>query len=340
MLAHPLLAQEQSPRFAEELTVVEVLLDVVVTDETGSVILGLEADDFVVEEQGEPVELRGFSFYSNRRPLDSPPLTQPGLPPDERYFVLLFYRPPVSSRFDFRSAARMPQAGRDSFQWLVEDLLPNDYVAVVAFDGALNLVHDFSQDRQRLGNAIALASSGKAPKKRWPSRIEQPLPGRTLSVLSSQEDLRPRTDNLFDALRVLADGLEALRGRKVLILFGPSFPAAGSLEARSSFEPMVEALNTHNVAVYSIDVAGRGVVPTPALLAEETGGDYLHKGSDVLAALRDVERQNNGYYLLSYRSTHPPGTSGYRKVTVRTKNPEFRVRARSGYSFGDSSGGG
>jgi hypothetical protein len=46
-----------------------------------------------------------------------------------------------------------------------------------------------------------------------------------------------------------------------------------------------------------------------------------------------VEKENNGYYLLSYNSRHPKGATGYQKINVTLKNPEFRIKAREGYAY-------
>ncbi|MCP4658814.1 MAG: hypothetical protein GY856_25670, partial [bacterium] len=69
VLASPwaILAQEEpAAEFGELVEVSEVLLDVLVTDRQGNVILGLGPDDFIIEEAGETIPLTGASFYSNR----------------------------------------------------------------------------------------------------------------------------------------------------------------------------------------------------------------------------------------------------------------------------------
>ena len=60
-----------APRFQGEANVNEVLMDVLVTDAKGNVIVGLDKSDFVVRENGKPVDLTGVTFYSNRRFLQS-----------------------------------------------------------------------------------------------------------------------------------------------------------------------------------------------------------------------------------------------------------------------------
>ena len=111
-----LTAQEPvAPQFGDEIEIQEVLLDVVVTDGDGSVIVGLEEDDFVVEENGSPMEIRSLSFYSNRvfrGPVGEASEASPPAEPDPRYFVLLYYRPAIATNQDINLRARLPEAGR------------------------------------------------------------------------------------------------------------------------------------------------------------------------------------------------------------------------------------
>jgi VWFA-related protein len=107
---------------------------------------------------------------------------------------------------------------------------------------------------------------------------------------------------------------------------------------------MMEALNSNNVAVYAIDLiptsrgggaAGRTLNNSLSALATDTGGNYYINFTSFEAPLRKIAEDNGGYYLLSYSSRHPAGTSGYQKVDVRAINPEFQVRARRGYLYGE-----
>jgi hypothetical protein len=52
--------------------------------------------------------------------------------------------------------------------------------------------------------------------------------------------------------------------------------------------------------------------------------------------MKEVAKDTTGYYLLSYRSEYPRGTSGYREVTVKTRDQALDVRARKGYLYGDA----
>ncbi len=69
-------------------------------------------------------------------------------------------------------------------------------------------------------------------------------------------------------------------------------------------------------------------------LASETGGYYYRNFVSFLTPMRQIADEVNGYYLLSYLAPHQQGERGYREVTVKTRNPELKVRARQGYRIG------
>ena len=325
-------AQEQpAARVEEEVEVREVLLDVLVTDSRGRVIVGLGPEDFVVQEDGRPVEVESVAFYSNRRLLA--PAAGEAAVPEDRYFVFLFVRPPMGPIRDPQLLARLPRAGEDCAEWVRRHLLPNDHVAVATFDGALNPVRDFTVDPTEVAVAIRRAATGNAPRKHWSTRIA-PASGPTIAALFGDDALRRRTASLTTAIAELAQPLGRVPGRKVLILLGADFaPPVGRTERRD-YDAMVEALNGSNVAVYALDVTGRGRQPGLERLTRVTGGGYPFHGRDLVGTLREIERENSGFYLLSYRSRQAGRAGAYRRVEVRITNPELRARARSGYGAG------
>jgi VWFA-related protein len=326
------------PTFREAVTVTEVLLDVLVTDASGNVVVGLGKDDFVVKDEGVPVELASASFYSNRSFVGGPgPAPGDGSAiPQDRFFVLFFYRPPLAlaGGDPARLYLKLPEAGRRTFEWLIEDLLPNDQVAVLGFDTRLRLYHDLSRDRERLGRAIEEAARGRAPEGRWPSRTAPTATGISLAPGLARAEAEETESDLYAAVTLLARALGTVPGRKNLILFGADFPPVGSTPDRRGYGPMVEALNTGNVAVYGLSVTGRGRQPSLDRLAEDTGGTYVYGFRSFREPLAKIAQENSGYYLLSFTAEHPRGESGFHRLVVRTKNEEFQVRARSGYRFG------
>lgn len=352
LVAMPALAQDEAQRpqgqFGEELAVTEVLLDVLVTDAQGNVIIGLGPEDFVVQEGGEPVDVTGVTFYSNRRLAGPAPAALEGrleleTLPEDRYFILFFDdQRQREADTTVNVVARQLDAARRAKEWVKKELLPNDWVAVASYDFKLKLQSDFTRDKKALAKAIDAAIQGKDPERNWPSRAEGTAEPALLDGLPQGESLRKETLRVYDAVQALAEAAGDIRGRKNLVLFTTGFGQINSvgqyLEDPRYYPPMMQALNDNNVAAYTVDLTPLQTqhVMSDSMnqLAEETGGRYFFNFTNFLTPLAQIADENNGYYLLSYQSRHPQGESGYQKVQVRTKNSQFRVKTREGYIYG------
>jgi VWFA-related protein len=339
-LALPTFAQDPQP-IREQIDVNAVLLDIIVTDSKGNQILGLGPDDFVVKENGVAQTIDSVDYFTNRRLLDS---REEQLPfkvervREDRYFIFFFDKPSnPGSLFDQVTLAR------DSVKrFLAEEMKPSDLVAIVGHDVRLKVYSDFTSDKTKLTRALDDAAQfgrgiTKAPTGDGPSLLRN----------MSEKALVNRTGTVYQALDTLADGVRSIQARKNLVLFSPGIAdqeenvfAGGMLSSRSRhLDPALQSLNAANVSVYGVQLQ-RDVDTTPFYhqrleeLSETTGGRYFRLNVSFQPALQQIEQTNNGYYLLTYRSRHGRGTSGFQKVKVDVKNPEFRVVARSGYQYG------
>jgi VWFA-related protein len=365
-LAAPLAAQASQQQFGTTVDVSEVLLDVVVTDRDGNVILGLQPDDFVVDDGERNVEISSATFYSNRAFLESAGLaSRLGVNPDEvpvdRFFILFFHDP---KSFFPELVSEQLDALRWARRWVHQELLPNDFVAVVSYDYKLKIHQDFTTDNEVILQALEAVGRGKDPSSNWPSRIDAHAGPSLTKNLPRGNELRRQSTRIYSALETLADAAGYIVGRKNLLMFsmgfgepadfssGTGFLTAGS-SGRSNFgsyrvderyyPPMMQALNDANVAVYAISLlknirnenAAQSILANSlSLLAKDTAGRYYNNFLNFRDPMRRVVKDNNGYYLLSYPAEFARGESGYRKVTVNTRNPDFVVRARQGYRFG------
>lgn len=349
LLAAPLAAAPDQPkaRFGDQMQVNEVLLDVVVTNDKGNVVLGLGKDDFVVKEDGEPVDIQNVTFYSNREFLESSEKAQklgidPNAVPANRYFVLFF----DDQRDAFpRLGIQLLNAGRWAKRWVASDLAPSDYVAVVSYRNKLMLHQDFTQDTEALRRAIDDAVTGEDTPEIGPAAPGAPS---LFAHLPRGRELRRQTPFIYDGLEMLALASDTVPGRTNMALFTLGF---GQLNSFGLYQPdpryypdMVRALNDSNVAVYPVDLipsSFNGSLVSQALessmsdLASDTGGRYYFNFVNFLTPLEQMERDTNGYYLVSYTSRHPAGEQGYQRVKVDVRNPDFNTRARRGYTFGD-----
>lgn len=342
--------EEEKPKgqFGGEISVNEVLLDVLVTDAKGNVIVGLDKNDFVVTENGKPVELSGVTFYSNRRLIESSPaLAKQGVSveqvPEDRYFILLFEDQKDTAQEAPRLLSQQMEAAKRARGWIQGEMLPNDWVAVASYDTRLKVQQDFTHDRKALIEAVGDAMKGKDREGNYPSRIDTSKGPSLLAGLPKGQELRDKTTTLYEAMQALARSAGNVRGRKNLLLF--TFGLPGRVDTfghfvpdKRFFEPTVQALNANNVAAYTLDLTPPAVEHTlsDALnkLADDTGGRYFFNVTNFSTPLDQVAQENNGYYLLSYTSEQPAGKKGFQEVQVKTSNPEFRVKARRGYEYG------
>lgn len=350
----PTGSAQEAPRaeFEEELAVTEVLLDVLVTDSKGNVVIGLGPDDFVVRDQGEVVDLTSASFYSNRRFVASSRLAEranidPDLVPSDRVFILFIHddrpaNPGLFTRFTM-------DAARYISRWAREDLLPNDWVAVVSYDSQLKIWQDFTQDKAEVEAALAEAlKGGRDPGTAWPSRVADDEEGPSLLAnLPQGKELKKASRKIYDGLRLMGEATSDTQGRKNLVFlswgFGETTAYGGYYPDPRYYPDMIQTLNDENVAVYSIDLIStsaqgslldRGINNSLSLLSDDTGGRYYYHFQNFGVPLDEVNEENNGYYLLSFQAQYPVGDRGYREVEVETVNPEFKVRARQGYRYG------
>lgn len=362
--AAPGLAQQRqddpTARFDDLVEVSEVLLDVLVTDEEGDVVVGLGPDDFVVVEDGEERRVTGASFYSNRflveRERAAGELAQPaeGEILADRYFVLFFHD--QRRLGDPRNVLWRQQmdAARKAERWIESEMLGGDWVAVASYDVKLQVHSDFTQDRGHLVEAIDRVVQGEDPDNEWRSRRPE-TPDNVPSLLAGLPEgnaLRDETTRIYDGIRLLAEATQPILGRTNLMLFSIGFGdvrnaagsggfVEGSLVSRPDerfYPEMIEALNANNVAVYPIDLtpstfdhAQRDFLQ---VLATDTGGTYYFNFTNFLTPMREIADEANGYYLLSFEAEHAAGETGYREVEVRTRNPDFEVQARRGYRYG------
>lgn len=341
--------EEPQGQFGERIEVNEVLLDVLVTDSRGNVIVGLGKDDFVVKEDGKPVDLTGVTFYSNRRLVESSQaVAQKGITvdqiPEDRYFILFFEDQKDVAQEAPRLLSQSMEAAKRAKGWVDGELLPNDWVAVVSYDTKLKVQQDFTRDKRALVRGIDDAIKAKDPEGNYPSRITAEGPS-LLKGLPKGKELRKETGNIYDALQVLSEAVGDIRGRKNLLLFTYGLPGRTNslgqfVPDKVHFEPTMRALNANNVAAYTIDITPPGTEHTlsDALnnMANETGGRYFFNVTNFSTPLDQISQENSGYYLLSYQTERMAKASGFQQVQVTTTNPEFRVKTRRGYGYGDS----
>ena len=332
----------------ERIRVAEVLLDVLVTDRKGNVIEGLGAEDFVVLHDGEEQEVTSASFYGGPSELSA--TGEGGTSRTDRYFILMFHDQRMQAP---QLAAPQMDNARWLKRWIEDELQPNDQVAVFAYQARLKVYLDFSRDRDEILAAVDAAARGKKDVEPWLTRSEPEFDPNSPSLvvnLPKGKELSRRSRKLQEALELLGEAASGIAGRKNLVMFSLGFGEIGRFGSYTPdpryYPQMREALNAGNVAVYTIDtmgssrrsIASASLNDSLSLISNETGGHYYSNFTNIMTPMRQVAEENQGYYLVSFRSEYEAGTQGYRGIKVKVREGKYKVRSRTGFRYGESSG--
>lgn len=273
----------QPPVFRSAREVVSI--DVVVRDRDGNVVRGLTQGDFEIREDGRPQELLNFTFQeipdapapvAGARDLlagAEAKMTEPArgdagsgtLEPmaadalaGRRLIVLLF---DVSSM----QPEDVQRAVDSARQYAADQMSAADLVAVAAVGSTLDVLTDFTGERERVEAALArLASTeGLATDAAAASTVEtdeaaaaeEPAAAEATEIDLFNNDVRLR------ALRALAETLAPIEQKKAILYFSAGMQRSGQdnlVELRSAIDAAVRA----HVAIYPIDTRGlQAVVP-------------------------------------------------------------------------------
>ncbi len=341
LLSTPFATQVQAQGYGEKVDVNVVLIDAVVTDPKGNQILGLTKDDFIVKENGKPISVESLDYFTNRQLLTSREENAPFQVErvhEERYFILFFDKPPAGILWDQLALART-----NATTFIRERMVAGDQVAIAGHDVRLKIYSDFTSNQSQLERALAEVSNFG----RGITKPENDVASASILRHIDAKKMMNKTGTVYQALDLLAGATRDIRARKNLVVFSPGIHEPGEeirngvLLNRSRFyQPMIESLNSANVAVYPINIRkdqanDPAVHQTLASLASETGGEYFRQVVTFTPILERIDRTNAGYYLLSYRTSREKGVSGFQTVNVSLRNNDLRVKARPGYSYGE-----
>lgn len=140
---------------------------------------------------------------------------------------------------------------------------------------------------------------------------------------------------LYDALGTYLDGADSQSGRKVLVMYTDG----GDSRSALSFAETMTLLKASNVTVYAIGLventgsARAQMQMTLRQLTEATGGQAFFPMAmkEVESAYDKVLAEIKGQYHLGYQPTNSSRDGAWRKVEIRVKRPDVRIRSRKGY---------
>jgi Ca-activated chloride channel family protein len=153
------------------------------------------------------------------------------------------------------------------------------------------------------------------------------------------ERIRLRKPNgwtaLYDALGVYLDGASTQDGRTILVMYTDGADS----RSRLRFTDLVEALKASDVTVYAVGLIEHTGRLRPELMmriqqiVDLTGGQAFFPTAlkDLDAAYEKVLAEIKSQYHLGYQSTNPSQDGAWRRVEIKVKRPDVRLRSRKGY---------
>jgi VWFA-related protein len=313
----------------------------------GEPVRGLAAADFELREDGARRDVGSFGVVDLERP------TQPaaGRAPTRRHYLLLFDL--AGSELPAILAAR-----RAVREWLLASLAPGDLAAVATFGGEAGwqLVLAFTSDRREILAAVAhLGLPELLERQQDELRLTVPklragLPGLQAFAdpgAAGGEAMAGEPEALLEALRQrspagrdqpdpgamartlseLAQGLDAVAGRKLAVLFSA---ASGGLP--ESLASVIEQLRRADCVVATVDLRDlrelRGLTGPPG---GASGLPDLRSDLDRTMAL--LAKQTSVTYLLGFRPPAAALAGSFHRLEVELNGAPraSRVDHRPGY---------
>jgi hypothetical protein len=155
----------------EKITVERILIDARVTNDSGDPILGLKPEDFRVKIDGKLARVESVDWIPESTVarelanIDAPPPAEVNTSmeqPAPRGRLLIFFFQTDFARVPSRTTGQMQiVSARDKWlEWLEDD----DRVAVFSFDSHLKFFLDFTNDKEKIRNAMEQALYGPLGK--------------------------------------------------------------------------------------------------------------------------------------------------------------------------------
>jgi VWFA-related protein len=275
----------------------------VVRDKKGHLIPNLNKEDFEVEEDRQPQEIRYFS-----RETDTP-LT----------LGILVDTSPSQERV----LGIEKEEAKAFFQQVIR---PKDLAFVLHFDAEVELLQDFTSNIRSLSRAVDETQINGGARGVLPS----PLPTAQDACCT----------DLYDAVYLASNELLKNEvGRKVVILLTDGEDEGSKVK----LETALTAAQQSDVIIYSIDISDRmfyarmgvGFSGESVLkkLSEETGGRVIKVGKpgETALAFQQIADELRTQYLLGYTSTNSQRDGSFRKIHAQVRNSDYKVQARRGY---------
>jgi VWFA-related protein len=315
----PDLWKRGEDHYAVKVDVHLVSLNAWVTARTGMAVADLKAEDFQALENGSEQTITHFS------PVDTP------------FDVLLLFDHSGSTETKWT----LMQRATEEF---ISNLRPQDRAVVANFDTSLRVLTRWTDSRDQIINTITNLNKGKRPGgTAFYKAVEQSLAAELPPVSGRRR-----------ALVVLTDGRD--NGLfNVLFQQGHLLPP----QEEPAFQRLMTLVKRERIPVYVVAVNGfssseevnlinqrfaspvgdeylEAVRTRLELIAESSGGRvmFANKFQDVIPLYKQISHELAAAYSIGYVSNIPPSVTGFREITLLTRDRRLHViQSRPGYTL-------
>ena len=365
-----------------------IYVNVVVRDGNGNIVRNLKKEDFTLVEDDKTQAITAFDF--EEVPSEALPAAEPAGPvqpilkaaaapkpaaastttapvvaskpesidlKNRRLVVLLF----DASSMQPEELERAIASGHD---YIAKRLTPADLVAIAAVGSTLQIVQDFTADRETLSAALDRFSGVDTVGFQEGATLTGEETDADGFVADDSEFNIFNTDRRLAAIEQLSDALAPIQQKKSIVYFSSGVTQRGEdnqVQLRVAIDRAVKA----NVSIYPVDArgltaivpggsasqasgrggasmfSGRGVSQqfasqaasqdTLVALASDTGGKAFLDTNDFGGVYTKVIADTSAYYLIGYSSTNPARDGRFRRIKVRLNKSGLKVEHRNGY---------
>ncbi len=355
-----------------------VVVDAIVRDKKGELVSDLMIDNFRVHEDNVLQEIVTFSLENipigppstiitvgGEAEETKPPVVNLGLNPDQppkkediqgKRLVILFFD---LSSLGTEDLIRSVDTARE---FIAKQTGPQDLLAVATYSSILQLVQDFTNDRELLLEIL----EALMPTESGDTAEEDLGDEDTSDEVYVPDDVQFNifnTDRRLSAIETLAKMYRDFPERKSLVYFSSGVRTTG-IENNAQIRSTVDNANRSNMSIYSVDSRGLIAMPpgggasqgspggramfsgaavarqrtnlwssqeTLTTLAYDTGGRSFQDMNDLSLALKQVQADTQIYYVLGYYSKNTKQDGRYRKIRVEVTRPDLKIEHRPGY---------
>ena len=292
-----------------------VRLNVGVVDGRGRQVTDLTKASFTVYEDDKKQEIVRFE-----------PSTAP--------FSVVIILDMSGSTLGFRQVIRL------SASRFIDALLPEDRVAVIEFYDKINVLNDFTTDRRKVANSIALANG------RGKTQLFKAI-DLALDKLSKEKSRRK-------AIVVLTDGIDTAvqnKDRDELVnLTDAAIPTAIKPESSEILRKILSRSDQQAVTIYPLALPtgdpAKLADPTPRqvamyqagrtrlqMIADRTGGtlNAIKNLEDMGRIYGQVAAELRTLYTVEYSPTNEKRDGKWRTIRIEVNDPSLLARTRQGY---------